>query len=101
MSASGSRSRTVAIYLLVALAALALPLEASEPIHVHHGEAPGLYNGECLLATLAVFHAVGPLPARPVSVSTSLAAGSAILRAPSRVVAPLLRHTDSRAPPFD
>jgi hypothetical protein len=100
MSAFGSRFATVVIYALIALAALALPLEASEPIHIHHGEAPAFYNGECLLATLAVFHGLGPLPARPTSVSTALAAGAVVLLAATGAVTPLLRHSDSRAPPL-
>jgi hypothetical protein len=100
MSAFGSRFATVMIYALIALAALALPLEASEPIHIHHGEAPAFYNGECLLATLAVFHGLGPLPARPTSVSTALVAGAVVLLAATAVVTPLLRHSDSRAPPL-
>ena len=100
MSAFGSRFATVVIYVLIVLAALALPLEASEPIHVHYGEAPALYNAECVLAALAAFHGLGPLPARPASVSTALAAGAAVLVATTGVVNPLLRHTDPRAPPF-
>jgi hypothetical protein len=100
MSACGSRFARVVIYALVALATLALPLEASEPIHIHHGEAPAFYNAECLLATLAAFHGLGPLPTRPASVSTPLVASAAVLLAATGVVTPILRHTDPRAPPL-
>jgi hypothetical protein len=100
MSAFGSRFAAVVIYALIALAALALPFEASEPIHIHHGEAPAFYNAECLLATLAAFHGLGPLPAQPASVSTALVAGAAVLLGAPGAVAPILRHTDPRAPPF-
>jgi hypothetical protein len=99
MCGSGLRVRALPIYALVALAAVALPIEASEPIHVHHGEAPALYNGECLLAALAAFHGVAPLPSVPISVSFGLVVGAALLHAVIRVVAPLVRYTDSRAPP--
>jgi hypothetical protein len=100
MTSLGRRAGTLAVYVLVALAALALPLEASEPIHVHHGDAPAFYNGECLLAALAAFHGLAPLPSRPATLSTGLAAGGALLLAAPGVVAPLARHADPRAPPL-
>jgi hypothetical protein len=100
MTASNSRVRTLAVYVLVAFAALALPLEGSQPIHFHHGQAPGLYDGECLLATLTAFHGLAPLPSGPVSVSFGLVVGAPLVRAAGPICAPLLRHTDPRAPPF-
>jgi hypothetical protein len=100
MIASRSCLGTLAISALVALAALALPLEASEPIHVHDGAAPGLYNGECLLATLAAFHGLAPLPSDPASVSVGLVVGTALLQSAGCIVTPFARHTDPRAPPL-
>jgi hypothetical protein len=70
MTSRRSRFDLLAVYALVALAALALPLEGSEPIHVHHGEVPALYNGEC---PLAAFNGVAPLPSAPASMSRGLA----------------------------
>lgn len=100
MATIGSRLVTLAIYGLVALAALALPLEASESIHIHHGEAPALYNGECLLAALAAFHGLGLLPSVPLSVWTGLALGATAVFKTSNLAAPLTSHTASRAPPL-
>jgi hypothetical protein len=100
MTVSTSRVRALAIYVLVAFAALALPFEGSQPMHVHHGQAPGLYDGECLLATLTAFHGLAPLPSVPVSVSFGLVVGAALVHASGPICAPLLRHTDPRAPPF-
>jgi hypothetical protein len=100
MSSSSPRVPALAIYALVAFAALALPIQASEPIHVHHGEAAVLYNAECPLAALAAFHGLAPLPSAPVSVSFGLAVGAALLHAVTPVVAPPVRFIDSRAPPL-
>ena len=100
MTALGLRRTTLAIYALAVLAGLALLLEAGKPIHLHHGDAPGFYNGECLLATLAAFHGLATLPLLPASVSTALVIGSAAFHPSAPVVRLLVRHTDPRAPPF-
>ena len=100
MNASGSRFTTVAVYALIVLAAVALPIEASEPIHLHHGDGPAFYNGECPLATLAAFHGLAPLPVRPASVSATLVLAAPPLHATASVVTPLVGHTDPRAPPL-
>src|ERR1700756_2078911 len=99
MIACRSRASALAVYALLAFAALALPTEASEPFHVHQGEAPALYNAECLLATLAVFHGAAPLPSMPVSVSCGLVGGPALCHAVATLIPSLARFTDSRAPP--
>jgi hypothetical protein len=96
----GQRPRARTIYLLLVLAALALPLEASGPIHVHHGDVPGLYNGECLLATLAAFHGVAPLPDDPGAVSVGLVVGPALSHAAVSIISPVAGHGNPRAPPL-
>jgi len=94
-----SRLGSLAIYVLVGFAALALPLEASEPIHVHHGEVLALFNGECPLATLAAFNGVAPLPSAPASISHELAPGPAMSLGAESPRTALVCHTDPRAPP--
>ena len=99
MSAFGSRFGAVVTYVLMAVAALALPIETSEPIHLHHGEAPALYNGDCLLAALAAFHGTSALPESPPSTWVVLAAGVVLIGSSERPRLSRHRHTESRAPP--
>jgi hypothetical protein len=99
MTSRRSRFDLLAVYALVALAALALPLEGSEPIHVHHGEVPALYNGECPLAALAAFNGVAPLPSAPASMSRGLAQDPPALLGAASPFALVVRHTDPLAPP--
>ena len=100
MSPRAHRLGTLVVYAVLALAALALPLEASEPFHVHHGDTAGLYNGECTLALLAAFHGPAPLPSPATSVSSALLAGPTLLAPDTCLAAALVRHTDPRAPPL-
>ncbi len=80
MNSCGRRLGTLALYALLALAALALPFEASQPFHVHHGDTPGFYNGECALASLAAFQGAAPLPALAGSVRVHAAVRARALR---------------------
>ena len=100
MSPRAHRLGTVVLYALLAIAALALPLEATQPFHVHHGDTAGLYNGECTLAVLAAFQGPAPLPSPAASVSSALLAGPAPLVPAVGLAVGLARHTDSRAPPL-
>jgi len=95
MTALGRGAGTLAIYLLVAL----VPLEASQPAHVHDGEHPGLYNVECSLAALAAFHGVAPLPSALVPVSTAPTTDPAFHSTATLFSSPLVPHADPRAPP--
>ena len=99
MTGLSRRLGTLAIYLVLALAALALPVEASQPVHFHDGVGPGLYNAECLLATVAAFQGAAPLPSAPASVSITLSADPALVPAVDCFFTPLAPHTDPRAPP--
>ena len=96
----GHRLGTLALYALLALAALALPLEATQPFHVHHGDTPGLYNGACALASLAAFQGAAPLPSRAGAVLSAPVAEPAVVASAGCDAAALVRHTDPRAPPL-
>src|SRR5262245_65849865 len=96
----GHRLGTLVLYALLALAALALPLEASQPFHVHRGDTPGLYNGACALASLAAFQGAAPLPSSADSVLSAPVTETAAVAPAGCVTAALVRHTDPRAPPL-
>ena len=100
MTAPDVRRAALPIYLLVALAVLVLLLGAGAPIHLHHADAPGLYNGECLLAALAAFHGVATLPLLLASLSTAPVVGVAAVHATTPVCGLLVRLADPRAPPL-
>jgi hypothetical protein len=88
------------VLLLVALLALALGIEGSQPIHSHEDGHFGIYNAECPLASLAAIHNDGPLPV--VSASgwvPPLALGIAVAT-PQRIDPSLVRFAHSRAPPL-
>jgi hypothetical protein len=100
MTTMARRLGTLAVYVLVALAAVGVPLEASQPLHVHHGDSGGLYNGECALAALTAAPHSAPTPAVPSAISTE-AAPAFLAAAPSvRVATAPARHADPRAPPL-
>ena len=96
MTVLGRCVGTLAIYLLVAL----VPLEATQPVHVHDGEHPGLYTVECSLAALAAFHGAAALPSAPVSVSTASTTDPTFHATATLFSTPLVPHPDPRAPPL-
>src|SRR5690349_1634820 len=100
MTGRGHRIALLALYALLAVAALALPLEASQPFHLHRGDAPGLYNGECALAVLAAFQGAAPLPAAAALTWSGDVTGPALPAAAGRLALDVARHTDPRAPPL-
>jgi hypothetical protein len=86
------------VALLLALIALAVPLEASQPVHVHDAGTAGLYNEDHVLASLDSLTGDLLLPdAVPTVVVPHVARGSqcAAVRRP----APFPCLSDSRAPP--
>jgi hypothetical protein len=96
MTALGRCVGTLAIYLLVAL----VPLEASQPVHVHDGEHPGIYNVECSLVALAAFHCAAPLPSALVPVSAAPTTDPTFHSTATLLSSPLVPHPDPRAPPL-
>ena len=90
----------LAICLVLLLAALALPIEGSQPLHDHDNGIPGLYDGDCLLCTLAAFQGAAPVPSPLPSAWAGVVAGAAPLASAARFCFPPVRHTDPRAPPL-
>ncbi len=91
--------RVVSLALVLALAAIALPLKAGQPRHLHQAASAGLYNEEHVLASLHFLGSDVPLPDRPCGnfaalVTTPCAPGPA-----ERHTDPVASLADSRAPP--
>ena len=93
-------ARAVMAALLLVLVSLAVPLEASQPIHVHEAGTAGLYNEEHVLAALDSLSGDLPLPDAGPAVVVALVAGARLLPRGVRLSAPLSSLPDSRAPPF-
>ncbi|HEY7040847.1 MAG TPA: hypothetical protein VID28_18420 [Methylomirabilota bacterium] len=84
--------------LLLLLITLAVPLEATQPIHLHDAGTVGLYNEEHVLASLDSVSGDLPLPDAYAAVFIPHVGGADRLtgfRLPPSVVS----LTDSRAPP--
>jgi hypothetical protein len=94
------RARATMAALLLVLVSLAVPLEASQPLHVHEAGTAGLYNEEHVLATLDSLSGDLPLPGARPAVFAALVASACHLARGARLSAPVLRVSDSRAPPF-
>jgi hypothetical protein len=93
-------SHRAAIVLLLALLAVAVAVEGSQPSHSHEDGRLGLYNAECPLAELSAVHTAGWAPepftiASPEPVALPIAVTSS-----GWVPSPVLSLTDSRAPPL-
>lgn len=87
--------------LLLVLVSLAVPLEASQPLHVHEaGAAAGLYNEEHVLASLDSLSGDLPLPDAGADVFVALVAIACLLSRGARPSAPIATLSDSRAPPY-
>jgi len=93
------RARAVMATLLLVLVSLAVPLEASQPLHVHEAGTAGLYNEEHVLVALDSLSGDLPLPDAGPAVFVALVAGARLLARGVRLSAPLLSLSDSRAPP--
>ena len=100
MTTLAVRRAAPAICLLVALAALVFLLEVGTPIHLHRGDGPALYNGECLLAALTACHGLATLAAPPASSAAVLVVGAVALGATAPPAKLLVCSTDTRAPPL-
>jgi hypothetical protein len=94
------RSRVVMVVLLLVLVALAVPLEASQPLHIHEAATAGLYNEEHVLATLDSLSGDLPLPGAGSTVFVAVVASACLLTGGARLSAPVPSLSDSRAPPF-
>jgi hypothetical protein len=87
------------VLLLVAAVALGV-LHTAQPLHLHHGATPGVYNEEHVLAALDSATGDVPLPAAPPGAGIDLAPTEAPRFTDAPPPAPALRATRSRAPPL-
>ena len=94
------RARAVMATLLLVLVSLAVPLEASQPLHVHEAGTAGLYNEEHVLASLDSLSGDLPLPGAGPAVFVALVASPCPLAGGARLAAPSPSLSDSRAPPI-
>ena len=94
------RARAVMAGLLLVLVSLAVPIEASQPLHIHEAGTAGLYNQEHILASLDSVSGDLPLPYAGPSVFVALIASPCPLARGARLAAPSPSLSDSRAPPI-
>jgi hypothetical protein len=95
-----SMLRVTTAILVLALAAFAVPLEASQPIHLHKAGMAGLYNEEHVLASLDSLSVDVPLPVDASALCFTLVVGASVLAGGARRFAPLPSLAESRAPPL-
>jgi hypothetical protein len=98
--ASRHRSRHLGIVLLLVVVAALGMVHITQPLHLHHGTSAGLYNEEHILAALDSVTGDAPLPAGLPGVGIDLAPTAAPFAAGVAPAAPVVRNTQSRAPPL-
>jgi len=91
--------RLAAIAVLLALVAVALPLRAGQPRHLHQATSVGLYNEEHVLASLEFVGGDVPLPDGPPTDIVALVVFPCPAGPAERPADPVASLTDSRAPP--
>lgn len=88
------------ITLLLMLVSLAIPVEASQPLHLHEAGTAGLYNEEHVLGSLDSVVGDLPLPDARFAVFIALVAAARLTAGGARLSAPVVDLADSRAPPL-
>lgn len=88
------------VSLLLLLLALAIPLEASPPVHLHEAGSAGLYNEEHVLRSLDSVLGDLPLPDVRSAAFIALVTGAALAAGGARLSTLALALADSRAPPL-
>jgi hypothetical protein len=91
--------RIVSLALLLALVAIALPLEAGQLRHLHQASSAGLYNEEHVLASLEFLGGEVPLPGGPPGDFVALVTAPCAPGSVERHADPVASLADSRAPP--
>jgi hypothetical protein len=91
--------RIVATALLLALVAIALPLKAGQPRHLHQATSAGLYNEEHVLASLEFLGGDVPLPDGPPTDFVALVVAPCAAARAEGHPDPVASLTDPRAPP--
>lgn len=104
MTPWSSRSRRGAcatmVTLLLMFVSLAIPLETSQPVHLHEAGTAGLYNEEHVLGSLDSVVGDVPLPHCRLAVFVALIVEARFTAGGARLSAPVLDLADSRAPPL-
>jgi hypothetical protein len=91
--------RIAAIAVLLALVAIALPLKAGLPRHLHQATSAGLYNEEHVLASLEFLGGDVPLPDGPPTDFVALVVAPCPAGPVEGHADPVVSLADSRAPP--
>jgi hypothetical protein len=91
--------RLAAPALLLIVVALA-GLQASQPLHLHHGASAGLYDEEHVLAALDSVTGDAPLPDSVPSLAIEISTDRGPLAASDGIPAPAARSSAPRAPPL-
>jgi hypothetical protein len=92
-------ARRALVILLLLLVSLAIPLEASPPLHLHEAGSAGLYNQEHILWSLDSVTGDLPLPNVDSSVCIALVTDACLTPGGGRLFTTVLDLTESRAPP--
>ena len=93
------RVRAVMAGLLLVLVSLAVPLEASQPLHIHEAGTAGLYNEEHVLAELGSLHRIVSLPEGAPAIVLALRTTAAVVSARVHPHSPDASRAGPRAPP--
>jgi hypothetical protein len=93
-------ARAMIATLLLVLISFAVPLEASQPLHIHEAGSAGLYNEEHVLASLDSLSGDLPLADAGAGVFVALVVSACLLARGARPSAPVPTLSDSRAPPL-
>jgi hypothetical protein len=93
-------SRRLWIVASLALVLFGLFLTSPQVLHAHGAGGLGFYSAECPLADIAARHGQASLPTLPLVVATWWTLGHVPAVAAIYVPTPLVRSTDSRAPPL-
>jgi len=96
----GHLARAPIAVLLLALVMLAVPLEATQPIHLHEAGSAGLYNEEHVLGSLDSVTGDLPLAEGRPAVFVAVVGGPGLGAGGARRSAPEGDLADSRAPPL-
>lgn len=91
--------RIAAVAMLLALVAIALPLKAGQPRHLHQATSAGLYNEEHVLASLEFLGGDAPLPDGPPADFVALVVTPCPAGPAESHPDPVVSLADSRAPP--
>jgi len=91
--------RIAAIVGLLAVVALALPLKAAQPRHLHQATSAGLYNEEHVLAGLEFLGGDVSLPDGPPTDFVVPVVAPCPVGPVERPADPVVSLADSRAPP--